>query len=438
VWCWPPSLSLVPPHISPPPPSLPPASLPPAPTRLDEPTPTPTEPEARDAATRAGRRGRLRSHPFALPLPPPPEMDLPLPLPPRPPPPSFGLVSVCGLLTELEDVGRVVALAGYGHEARRLPFLCTSLARDDELLVATRMAVYGGLGRTRLMYAARAGDVRRVTALLRPRGAEDEVDATDAGGCTALHHASAAGQTEVVRLLLDKGADKDAEDGEYWRPLHYASAMGHVGVARLLLQRGAVTDADHDDMCEEPLHVACKHGHVEVVRLLIDAGADQEAWDHRARTPYIRAIEQDQEAVVLFLLNRGQRVDGRMSVSSTHHTALAAAASREHESMARLLLDRGADVNVEDDAYRTPLHGAACAGSASITRLFLERGADPGAWYPWVNENFTPMHEARDMLGRAEAAVPVDPTKVQKLSEVVAIYEALLGGTGREGEGGGR
>jgi hypothetical protein len=69
-------------------------------------------------------------------------------------PPSkspFGHVSVCGLVTELEDVGRVVALAGYGHEARRLPFLCTSLARDDELLVATRKAVYGSQKRTRLM-----------------------------------------------------------------------------------------------------------------------------------------------------------------------------------------------------------------------------------------------------------------------------------------------
>jgi ankyrin repeat protein len=368
-------------------------------------------------------------------------MDLPLPVPPRPPPPSFGLVSVCGLLTELEDVGRVVALAGYGHEARRLPFLCTSLARDDELLVATRTAVYGGLDRTRLMYAARAGDVRRVASLLRPRGAERKVDATDAGGRTALHHASAAGRVEVVRLLLDKGADLDADDGEYWRPLHYASAMGHVGVVALLLQRGAVTDADEEgvwESSERPLHLASVHGHVEVVRLLVDAGADQEAWDDGARTPYICAIERGQEAVVFFLLDRGQRVDGRMSVSSTHHTALAAAAFREHESMARLLLDRGADVNAEDDDGHTALHGAARGGSAAITRLLLERGAGPGAWYPWVNENFTPMHEARDMLGRAEAAVPVDPTKVQKLSEVVAIYEALLGGTRREGEGGGR
>jgi ankyrin repeat protein len=368
------------------------------------------------------------------------DLPLPVPVPPRPPPPSFGLVSVCGLLTELEDVGRVVALAGYGHEARRLPFLCTSLARDDELLVATRTAVYGGPGRTRLMYAARVGAVRRVTSLLRPRGAERKVDATDAGGRTALHHACAAGRAEVVRLLLDKGADADADDGRYWLPLHYASATGHADVVALLLDRGAVTDADEEgvwESSERPLHLACKHGHVEVVRLLVDAGADQEAWDDRARTPYIRAIERDQEAVVLFLLDRGQRVDGRVTFSTTLHTALAAAAFREHESMARLLLDRGADVNAENEAHQTALHEAARGGSAAITRLFLERGADPGAWY-LSSEKFTPMHEARDMLGRAEAAVPVDPTKVQKLSEVVGIYEALLGGTRREGEGGGR
>ncbi len=430
MWCWP--LSLCP--SSPPTfPLLLPLSRtrPSLPRPLASTSPRPRPQSPTPAKPRPAPDDRRPIAPsFAL-LPPPPEMELPLPLPvpPRPPPPSFGLVSVCGLLTELEDVGRVVALAGYGHEARRLPFLCTSLARDDELLVATRMAVYGGLGRTRLMYAARAGDVRRVAALLRPRGAEDEVDATGAEYMSALHHACAADRAEVVRLLLDRGADKDADDGGYWLPLHYASAMGHAGVVALLVGRGAATDDDEDDpgpYTVQPLHVACEHGHVEVVRLLVHAGADQEAWDHRVRTPYIRAIERDQEAVVLFLLDRGQRVDGRVRFSTTLHTALAAAAFREHESMARLLLDRGADVNAENEAHQTALHEAARGGSAAITRLFLERGADPWATYRWNNENFTPMHEARDMLGRAEAAVPVDPTKVQKLSEVVAIYEALL------------
>ncbi len=362
---------------------------------------------------------------------PPLEMDLPLPPPPKTTP--FGLVSVCGLLTELEDVGRVVALAGYGHEARRLPFLCTSLARDDELLVATRTAVYGEQKRTRLMYAARTGDVRRVTALLRPRGAEREVDAVDAGGRTALHHASASGRVETVRLLLDKGADEDKEDTHklneyfsvYWRPLHYASAMGHKAVVALLLQRGAATDADEEaDPMEEPLHVACAHGHVEVVRLLVDAGANQSLEDHFCCTPYLRAVFWGQEAVVTLLLDRGQEVDGVPDDGrDAPITALNIAVWGKQESMARLLLDRGADVNAVDIARRTPLHEAARAGSASLTRLFLSLGAD---WKATDAEGRTPLDVANEQLDRATENVSVDPRKVQKLSDVVGIYEALL------------
>jgi ankyrin repeat protein len=354
-------------------------------------------------------------------------MDLPLPLPTKSAP--FGLVSVCGLLTELEDVGRVVALAGFGHEARRLPFLCTSLARDDELLVATRTAVYGERERTRLMYAARTGDVRRVTALLRPRGAEREVDAVDPEGRTALHHASASGRVEVVRLLLDKGADEDAEADGRWRPLHYASALGHAGVVALLLERDALTDADDDEdeenpFHEQPLHVACEYGHVDIVRLLLDAGSYKSAWDDDRCTPYIVAVKRGQEAVVLFLLDGGQQVDGTADDGiDSGHTALCAAAWYGQESMVRLLLDRGADVNAVNRAGSTPLHAAAWSGSVALTRLFLDRGADSKVR---DEDGWTPLDIARQQLDDGVTEnVPVDPLEVQRLSEIVGIYEAL-------------
>jgi ankyrin repeat protein len=358
-------------------------------------------------------------------------MDLPLPPPPKTTP--FGLVSVCGLLTELEDVGRVVALAGYGHEARRLPFLCTSLARDDELLVATRTAVYGSQRRTRLMYAARSGDVRRVTALLRPRGAERGVDAVDAGGRTALHHASASGRVEVVRLLLDKGADKDKEDtykgGKYtsrrWRPLHYASALGHAGVVRLLLQRGAATEVSDGrrNHREEPIHVACEHGHVDIVRLLLDAGTDMDVWDDELRTSYLLAIERGQEAVVLFLLDRGQDIDGFRAEGIMAGSPLSAAVRHEQVSMVWLLLDRGADMIEPDQHGSMVLYAAAWAPSVALTRLFLSLGAD---WETEDDDHRTPPDIAQDALRRAKKKVPVDPLEVQKLSEIVGIYEALL------------
>jgi ankyrin repeat protein len=356
-------------------------------------------------------------------------MDLPLPPKSSSSPSPFGLVSVCGLLTELEDVGRVVALAGYGHEARRLPFLCTSLARDEELLAATRDAVYGGLGRTRLMYAARVGAVRRVQVLLRPR--KVDVDAEDSEGRTALHHACAAGQTESVRFLVKAGADKDWEDihgqssffAVSWRPLHYASAMGQAGVVRLLLERGVQPDlrSNRDRPRAQPLHVACAHGHVEVVRLLLDAGADKDKTNENDRTPFVRAVEYGQESVVRFLLDRDQDVDGRTADGRLAYSSLY---TTHVLSMAELLLERGADVNVETH-FGTPLHGAAWIGNVALTRLYLDRGADPNA-VDFLGH--TPLQSAWSVFQVYSPTVLNQPRR-QGLRDVIAILEAAMAAT---------
>jgi ankyrin repeat protein len=352
-------------------------------------------------------------------------MDHPPPPPPKSSPSSspFGLVSVCGLVTELEDVGRVVALAGYGHEARRLPFLCTSLARDEELLAATRDAVYGGLGRTRLMYAARVGAVRRVQVLLRPR--EVDVDAEDSEGRSALHHACAAGQTESARLLLDRGADKDKEDTRrpsyegLWRPLHYASAMGHEGTSRLLLQLDA--QPNYGDQ-EQPLHVACEHGHVEVVRLLLDAGADKDTANYVFRTPFIIAVLSGLQSVLRLLLDRGQDVDGRTRDGTLDFSSLYIAAVFDRLSMAELLLERGADVNVHNVSGSTPLHGAAHVGSVALARLYLDRGADTEAV---DSEGHTPLQSARSVL-QVYSPTTLNQPRRQRLRDVIEILEAAM------------
>jgi ankyrin repeat protein len=339
-------------------------------------------------------------------------------------------VSVCGLLTELEDVGRVVALVGYGHEARRLPFLCTSLARDEELLAATRDAVYGGLRRTRLMYAARVGAVRRMHVLLRPR--EVDVDAEDAQGCTALIHACAAGQTESVRLLLDGGADVDWEDAYIsfypgpWFPLHYASEMGQVGVVQLLLAQGVKPDQSWSPDQSQPIHVACEHGHVDVVRLLLDAGADETKTNEEGYTPFIRAVSSGQESVVRLLLDRGQDVDGRTADGRLIHSSLYMA---DHLSMAELLLERGADVNARDGSGLTPLHGTVYGrvDCAAIARLLLDRGADTGAR---DQEGYDPLQSAERMFGISYSPQPaINEQRRQRLRDLIAILEAAMAAT---------
>jgi len=68
------------------------------------------------------------------------------------------------------------------------------------------------------------------------------LDQADAGGNTALHHACQGGNLQLVRILLDGGADPNSLNLEKRNALHYAAAFGHAQLAGLLVERGANLD----------------------------------------------------------------------------------------------------------------------------------------------------------------------------------------------------
>lgn len=69
------------------------------------------------------------------------------------------------------------------------------------------------------------------------------VDLRDQHGMTALHHACVLRRLELVRILLDRGADVNADEERIWgNPLHIAVQQGFLDGAVLLLERGARVD----------------------------------------------------------------------------------------------------------------------------------------------------------------------------------------------------
>jgi len=83
------------------------------------------------------------------------------------------------------------------------------------------------------------------------------------------------------------------------------------------------------------------------------------------------------------------------SVAATNckETPLLIAASNDHESVARLLLDRGASIDAATSDNWTSLHYAAENGYESIVRLLLDRGASIDAA---TSDNWTSFHFAAD------------------------------------------
>jgi len=122
-------------------------------------------------------------------------------------------------------------------------------------------------GAATLMAAARAGDVEVLRDLVR-RGAE--LEAQDEDGYTALMYAANAGEHEAADELVVAGADVDARDNGGSTPLMFAAQGGHAEIVQRLLDGGA----DPMPRGEHGLTArgfAEQNGHREVARLLGEA-----------------------------------------------------------------------------------------------------------------------------------------------------------------------
>lgn len=82
--------------------------------------------------------------------------------------------------------------------------------------------------------------------------------------------AALKGQEDVVRKLIDRGADVNKPG---WTPLHYAATNGHLGIMNLLLEHHAYLDAESPNKTT-PLMMAAFYGTSQAVKLLLEAGAD--------------------------------------------------------------------------------------------------------------------------------------------------------------------
>ncbi len=225
----------------------------------------------------------------------------------------------------------------------------------------------GRSGRTALMVASREGRVE-VAKILLAGGAS--VNARTRFAPTALMEAARGGYAEVARVLLDRGANVAAKDEQGESALMQAVRKGHVEVVRLLLERGADCSTQ-DKGGESVLKTAIRWGHLEVARLLRSRGATSN------ENPLVLVAYLGEAEEVARLL--GQGADANETDRFYGRTALMWAAEQGHPEVAKLLLDKGADVNAKTGEGWTALMSAAVGRDLEVVRLLLDKGADVNA-----------------------------------------------------------
>jgi ankyrin repeat protein len=108
---------------------------------------------------------------------------------------------------------------------------------------------------------------------------------------TPLQYAVESGFTEIVKLLIENGADLNKSNNDGCTPLHLAATYGHLEVIKLLIENGADIHKSDNGGCT-PLHIAATYGHLEVIKLLVYSGANVNYTNNRGKTALELASDQ--------------------------------------------------------------------------------------------------------------------------------------------------
>ena len=226
--------------------------------------------------------------------------------------------------------------------------------------------------------------------------------------CTLLHIASLRGQIEVVRLLLDSGADVNIRNANNDTALHFAARSGSADIIKLLLDKGssvnltstqATTPLNLSPTCDSlpaarafveegatlnrtnksdlsPLMMAAYNGKLEAVRYLVERGADIHLCSNTNKYALLLAVEGAQLDTVRFLLKNGADING--SNVPLDMRPLVRATLTQNVTVVNLLIESGADLNLcaTDGRSRSALHAAALVGNLEIADRLIAAGAD--------------------------------------------------------------
>ena len=232
-------------------------------------------------------------------------------------------------------------------------------------------------------------------------------------GETPLHFAAGAWDQEIIKLLLDAGADRTAVNDRGQTPFDWAIRYSAPPSVVDLLdfngnprRNGEVVRAAHDgdlakvkqlieagadpNSCDANGMGTLLTFHPEVTKYLLSQGADPNLQRNENISPVLVGIVYSGNLECVRLLLEGGADVNRQN-EHNHETALHYAASGEHVEMVKLLLDHGADLGAKtkprmrtnflwrDARVRgeTPLHRAAAWGSPEVIRLLLDAGANP-------------------------------------------------------------
>ncbi|KAM6503799.1 hypothetical protein JOM56_000742 [Amanita muscaria] len=186
---------------------------------------------------------------------------------------------------------------------------------------------------------------------------------------TPLEHAAVSGLLETVKwlikgIILKQGGNVNAQS-EYGNVIQAAASVHAKDIVELLLDNGA--DVNAQGGCYgNPLQVASSRGDKDIVELLLDKGADVNAQSGEYGNALQTASYRGRKDIVELLLDKGADVNAQ---GGKYGNALQAASLKGKKDIVELLLDKGADVNAQGGYYGNALQAASKRAHMDIVEL---------------------------------------------------------------------
>ena len=219
---------------------------------------------------------------------------------------------------------------------------------------------------------------------------------------TPLHLACSEGNEDMVRVLLDCGADAYARARDGRTPLHIAAGAGACGVMKILIDEARADVAAVDCRGRGPLHEACSRGRYAAARLLLDHGSAIGMLDYAGASPlHVVVLEGnfddvEREGLELGPMSTGSRLgtprsavaerDGDCSggefcsggtASRAGEAGEGGEAGGAGEAGGKACASGEAEAKADVEAVRGVLARLGAVSHLRVMRLLLDRGADP-------------------------------------------------------------
>jgi ankyrin repeat protein len=225
-----------------------------------------------------------------------------------------------------------------------------------------------------LLAAANDGDEERVRHVLDNHPDVIDTRATlpgHTGRRTALHFAMNSLNERVIDLLLERGADPNIRDeGDNAFPLHFAAERGKLDVVQRLIEHGADPIGAGDTHELEVIGWATAFAyafHRDVAEYLLAHGA--------RHTVFSAVAMGDRDAIESVVAATPAELNRAMDKTNHRRRPLHLAVVKRQDASLIALIDLGADISARDAAGLTPLDQAALDGEKEMARLLIDRGA---------------------------------------------------------------